>query len=162
MLGAARRCARTLAVACGLLFVFAASAELRAQTAYRDVAAFSNLPIQPFGLAAYQAPAGPLWVKWRGLDAGLAADTLTLAECRSNRDSCSPAASRFLAIVDEARGLDGRRRLGIVNRTINHCFDARVEPGDIATTCQDTDLHGLHHVVPSLCDAAVSGPLPQR
>jgi predicted transglutaminase-like cysteine proteinase len=112
MAGLARGAARTLAFFCALIFAFAAPA--LAQTIRVEA-----LPSEPFGLSTYQAPAGPLWVKWRGMDADLAADTNVIAQCRANIDACPPPARRFLAIIEEARGLDGRQRLGIVNRAIN-------------------------------------------
>jgi predicted transglutaminase-like cysteine proteinase len=43
-----------------------------------------------------------------------------IARCRAQPEACgSPAASQFIAIVDDARLYTGRARLGSVNRAIN-------------------------------------------
>jgi predicted transglutaminase-like cysteine proteinase len=74
---------------------------------------------EPFGRMTSTAPAGPLWIKWRGLDDGFAKDEEAVAQCRTDESSCAPAAARLVALIDEARTLSGRRRLAIVNRAIN-------------------------------------------
>lgn len=116
----ARRLARTLAIFCGAAIVMGTAFPPPAQAAsVTDIGGNEKAAAEPFGLGVYQAPLGPLWIKWRGMDEGLAADAETLARCRADGIACSPAARRFLAIVDEARGLDGRQRLGVVNRAVN-------------------------------------------
>jgi predicted transglutaminase-like cysteine proteinase len=74
---------------------------------------------EPFGLFVFQAPEGTLWQKWRGVSADIAADRAALAACRAAAATCSPAAKRFSAVIDAARGLDGRARLDAVNRAVN-------------------------------------------
>ena len=74
---------------------------------------------EPFGRATSYAPAGPLWIKWRGIDTGLAQDEATIEHCRADEMSCAPAAARLVALIDEARTLTGRQRLAVVNRAVN-------------------------------------------
>jgi predicted transglutaminase-like cysteine proteinase len=81
--------------------------------------AMLNRNAEPFSLASKLAPAGPLWMKWRGFDDGLAKDTDMLTRCRVEPASCTDGANSLVALVDEARTLAGRRKLGIVNRAIN-------------------------------------------
>ena len=75
---------------------------------------------EPFGLAATSLSAGGLHDKWLGVQRRLDDDMVQLALCEGDRDGCvSPAALRFLDIVDAARLRDGRARLGEINRTFN-------------------------------------------
>jgi predicted transglutaminase-like cysteine proteinase len=75
---------------------------------------------EPFGLFPFRALEGPLWIKWRGIEADIAAEAPILALCRSQPDRClSPAAARFLATIAEAREFNGRVKLAVVNRNIN-------------------------------------------
>jgi len=75
---------------------------------------------EPFELFTFRAPEGLLWVKWRGVEAEMGAEAKVIAECRAEPDRCaSPAAARFLSIVDAARALAGRARLQRVNREVN-------------------------------------------
>lgn len=75
---------------------------------------------EPFGLFASPLHEGGLRDKWLGVERELDGELLVLALCEENRDSCaSPAALRFLAIVEDAKARDGRARLGEINRAIN-------------------------------------------
>jgi predicted transglutaminase-like cysteine proteinase len=75
---------------------------------------------EPFGLFASPLSAGAVREKWQGLARKLDDERVQLALCDGDRDRCvSPAALRFLAIVDVARVRDGRARLGEINRAIN-------------------------------------------
>ena len=75
---------------------------------------------EPFGLAATSLTAGGLNDKWLGVQRRLDDDMVQLALCEGDRDGCvSPAALKFLDIVDAARSRDGRARLGEVNRAFN-------------------------------------------
>jgi len=75
---------------------------------------------EPFGLGAWGLSAGMLNDKWRELARKLDDDRVQIALCDGDRERCvSPAALRFLAIVDQARARDGRARLGEINRAIN-------------------------------------------
>jgi predicted transglutaminase-like cysteine proteinase len=75
---------------------------------------------QPFGLFASALSYGGLREKWLGVQRRLDDEMVQLALCDGDRDRCvSPAALRFLAIVDAARTREGRARLGEINRAIN-------------------------------------------
>jgi predicted transglutaminase-like cysteine proteinase len=75
---------------------------------------------EPFGLFASRLSDGGLREKWMGVQRRLDDEMVQLAICDSDRDRCvSPAALQFLAIVDNARGREGRARLGEINRAIN-------------------------------------------
>jgi len=79
---------------------------------------------EPFGLAA-SLTAGGLHDKWLGVRRRLEDDMVQLALCEGDRDGCvSPAALKFLDIVDAARERDGRARLGEVNRAFNLAIKA--------------------------------------
>ena len=75
---------------------------------------------EPFGLFASKLSGGGLREKWLGVERKLEDERVQLALCDGDRERCvSPAALRFLAIVDNARAREGRARLGEVNRAIN-------------------------------------------
>lgn len=75
---------------------------------------------EPFGLATAVAPEGPLWVTWRRLQSEIQAEKLIVARCRAEPDSCSsPAALRFIAIVDGGRQHEGLIRIKHINRAVN-------------------------------------------
>jgi predicted transglutaminase-like cysteine proteinase len=58
--------------------------------------------------------------KWRTVEHKLDDERVQLALCEGDRERCaSPAALRFLSIVDNARAREGRARLGEINRAIN-------------------------------------------
>jgi predicted transglutaminase-like cysteine proteinase len=75
---------------------------------------------EPFGLAASSLTSGGLYDKWLGVERRLEDDMVQLALCEGDRDGCvSPAALKFLDIVDAARSREGRARLGEINRAFN-------------------------------------------
>jgi predicted transglutaminase-like cysteine proteinase len=75
---------------------------------------------EPFGLLVSAVYAGGVREKWRDVERKLADERVQLALCDGDRERCvSPAALRFLAIVDDARAREGRARLGEINRAIN-------------------------------------------
>ena len=75
---------------------------------------------EPFGVFAFRLYGGELWEKWIGVQRTLADEIVQLALCNGDRERCvSPAALRFLAIVDNAKAREGRARLGEINRAIN-------------------------------------------
>ena len=75
---------------------------------------------EPFGLTVSTVFAGGVREKWRGVEQKLGDEWVQLALCDGDRERCaSPAALRFLAIVDGARAREGRARLGEINRAIN-------------------------------------------
>jgi predicted transglutaminase-like cysteine proteinase len=75
---------------------------------------------EPFGVLAFRLSAGGLRKKWLGVRRKLDEERVQLALCDEDREHCaSPAALRFLAIVDRAKSRQGRARLGEINRAIN-------------------------------------------
>jgi len=75
---------------------------------------------EPFGVFAFRLADGGLWEKWLGVLRKLDDEQVQLALCDGDRERCvSPAALRFLAIVDNAKAREGRSRLGEINRVIN-------------------------------------------
>lgn len=75
---------------------------------------------EPFGGEARDISAGVLNDKWRELERKLDDERVQIALCDGDREHCvSPAALRFLTIVDQARAREGRARLGEINRAIN-------------------------------------------
>jgi predicted transglutaminase-like cysteine proteinase len=75
---------------------------------------------EPFGLYTSTLSAGALREKWLGVERKLGDERVQLALCDGDRDRCvSAAALQLLAIVDNARAVEGRARLGEINRAIN-------------------------------------------
>lgn len=111
---------RAILVMCGLILLGSA-AELRAGTLLSPGAGvLVRKSAEPFGVFAFAISAGDLRQKWLALKDRLDDDMVQLALCDGDRDNCaSPAALKLLAIVDQARGRDGRARLGEANRAIN-------------------------------------------
>src|SRR5712692_11707393 len=111
---------RAVALAWGMAW-FGPAADLAAGTL--DSTGSSALiggSIEPFGLVAYPLSFGGLREKGLGGERKLDDERVQLALCDGDRDRCvSPAALRFLAIVDNAKALEGRARLGEINRAIN-------------------------------------------
>ncbi len=106
-------------VACALAWF--GPAELRAEAL---VALGPVQPIQrsaePFGLAASPLSGGGLYDKWQGVQRRLDDELVQIALCDGDRDGCvSPAALKFLDIIDTAKLRDGRARLGEINRALN-------------------------------------------
>ena len=78
------------------------------------------LPLaEPFDLPPTRVPTGEISEKWRELQSRILTDEKMIAACRSNENTCSQAARRFLAIVKLGRKHEGRARLGWLNRTVN-------------------------------------------
>ena len=75
---------------------------------------------QPFGLSTSMMTAGMLLEKWLGVRREVDDERLVLKGCEEDPASCqSQVALQFLAIIDSARTLHGRARLGVINRAIN-------------------------------------------
>ena len=75
---------------------------------------------EPFGVFAFRLSGGGMREKWLGVQRKLDDELVQLALCDGDRERCvSPAALRFLAIVDNAKAREGRARLGEINRAIN-------------------------------------------
>lgn len=111
---------RALIVACGVAW-FGPGAPATAGTLLSPGAAnLIRKSAEPFGLSATSLSYGGLYDKWQGVQRRLADELVQLALCEGDPDRCvSPAALKFLAIVDTARHREGRARIGEVNRAIN-------------------------------------------
>ena len=110
---------RACIIACGLAWI--GPVDLWAQTPEPLASAeLAERSVEPFGLSASPLPAGGLTDKWLGVQRRLDDEMVQLALCEGDRDGCaSPAALKFLDIVDAARSREGRARLGEINRAIN-------------------------------------------
>jgi predicted transglutaminase-like cysteine proteinase len=108
-------------MAAGVLAFMLAANTAEAQLIRKD-ALLSALPgraNEPFGLSAAPAPAGPMWIRWREFDTGVAQSADAISRCRAEPSTCSPAQTRLIALIDIARNADGRARFGLVNREVN-------------------------------------------
>jgi predicted transglutaminase-like cysteine proteinase len=114
------RALRAFAFACGLSWC-GPTAELGATTLLSPgPGILIGRSIEPFGLATTILFGGSLHEKWRGVRHRLDDELVQLALCDGDREGCvSPAALKFLAIIDAAKAREGRARLGEVNRAIN-------------------------------------------
>lgn len=105
-------------VACGLAWF--APADSRAEMPVPPDPAEVATRAEPFALAASMLAGGGLRDKWLAVQRRLDDERVQLALCEGDRDGCvSPAALKFLDIVDAARVREGRARLGEINRAIN-------------------------------------------
>jgi predicted transglutaminase-like cysteine proteinase len=77
---------------------------------------------EPFGLFTFVAPDSLVWFKWRKVADDIRAQEPALLRCLADATACSPAAARFLEIVKEARGHEGRVRLNFVNQRVNNAI----------------------------------------
>ncbi|KRR30284.1 transglutaminase-like cysteine peptidase [Bradyrhizobium retamae] len=106
-------------VACGLAWF--GPVDLRAETGEPSAPVeMIQRSAEPFGLVASALSSGGLHDKWIGVQRRLDDEMVQLALCEGDRDGCvSPAALKFLDIVDAARLREGRTRLGEINRAVN-------------------------------------------
>jgi predicted transglutaminase-like cysteine proteinase len=131
----ARGCRATLA-ALGLILLGSASALAAPLMPFRAADLVASAA-EPFGRPTAASSDNTLREKWQGVAREIEAEALVLALCEEDRSRCaSPAALRFLAIVDEGRARDGRARLGDVNRALN----LAVRPGDDLALYGATDV----------------------
>ena len=80
---------------------------------------------------------GSLRAKWLGVEREVDDERHVLKMCDQNRAACqSQTALQFLAIVESGRTLDGRARLGEINRAIN----LKIKP------MSDLALYGIEDV----------------
>ena len=114
------RALRAVMIACSLAG-FGSTAEVRAGTLLSPgTAVLLQKSIEPFGRATALLMDGGLHDKWLGVQRRLDDEMVQLALCEGDREGCvSPAALKFLAIIDTAKARDGRARLGEINRAIN-------------------------------------------
>ena len=75
---------------------------------------------EPFGLSTVAAAKGALSATWQNLQREIQFDQRIVVQCRAEPPSCaSPAALRFIAIVNEGNGHAGLARIGHINRAVN-------------------------------------------
>ena len=74
---------------------------------------------EPFGMFAFRAPEGLLWVKWRALEPALRADRDRLEACRAAPERCDGVTGRFAALIANAAKTSGTARADLVNRSLN-------------------------------------------
>jgi predicted transglutaminase-like cysteine proteinase len=92
---------------------------------------------EPFGISTAKVTAGALLEKWLDVEREIDTELQVLRSCDGNRASCqSQTALEFLAIVDGARTLEGRARIGEINRA----FNLRIKPKS------DLALYGVDDV----------------
>jgi predicted transglutaminase-like cysteine proteinase len=118
-------------MACGMVS-FGPASDLAAGTL---LSPGSRKSAEPFGIFAFRLSGGGLWEKWLGVQRKLDDEQVQLALCDRDRKRCvSPAALRFLAIVDNAKAREGRARIGEINRAINlaiHPMSDLAQDGEI-------------------------------
>ena len=74
---------------------------------------------EPFLSVSYHSPEGPMWARWRKMQAGIRSGQDVLSKCLKEEATCPVAATRLLAIINDARGHEKLDELGLVNRAIN-------------------------------------------
>ncbi len=77
------------------------------------------VPVEPFNMPANAALPEELASKWSDLQSRILADEKTIAACRLDEVSCSPAARRFLSLVESGGKNEPRVQLGRINRAVN-------------------------------------------
>ena len=91
---------------------------------------------QPFGMDASAPLKGGLHNKWSAVKKMLPREHKALMRCRADAGTCTPAAKRFLAVLDKALTSEGWARIGEINRSIN----LNIKPVDDAAQYGATDL----------------------
>lgn len=80
---------------------------------------------EPFGLSTVAAAEGALSATWRKLQIEIQSDERIVVQCRAEPQSCaSPAALRFIAIVNEGDRYEGLAKIGRINRAVNLAIGA--------------------------------------
>jgi len=111
---------RAVLLAWGLTMICTPAALIAAQLNSPGSVDPANRSDEPFGLSTTMVAMGPLLEKWLGVEREVDDERQVLKMCDQNRASCqSQTALQFLAIVESGRTLDGRARLGEINRAIN-------------------------------------------
>ena len=86
---------------------------------------------EPFGVQTVVAPQSWFTDNWPRLQSDIQADAVIVTQCRTNHESCSPAALQFVGIVDEARQQEGVARIGHINRAVNLAIRAKRQEGPL-------------------------------
>lgn len=74
---------------------------------------------EPFDLETSTPVKGRLQQKWAGVKKKLPREARLLHQCRNDAVTCTPAAKRFLAVIDKASTRTGWTRIAEINRAIN-------------------------------------------
>ena len=75
---------------------------------------------EPFKQTTYLAPYGLLWKKWQPVENAIETEMRVISGCQQTPEKCpAGAATKFNDILSEALKVEGRARLGIVNRATN-------------------------------------------
>jgi predicted transglutaminase-like cysteine proteinase len=110
---------RAVLLACGMAWFGAAGASAGTPE-LSGALELAGPSAEPFGLSTSPISGGGLLAKWLAVAHKIDDERVQLALCDGDRERCaSDAASKFLPIVDDARALEGRARLGEINRAIN-------------------------------------------
>ena len=91
---------------------------------------------EPFGAESSAPLIGGLHNKWSAVKKMLPRQSRTLMQCRASAAACTPAAKRFLAILDRALAREGWARIAEINRAIN----LNIRPVDDMTQYGVVDL----------------------
>src|SRR5260221_1010528 len=111
---------RAILLACGLFLICLPTHLMAAPSTPRGSLDPTVGPDEPFGLSTATVTKGPVLEKWLNVEREVDDEQLVLRSCEEDRASCqSPTALQFLAIVDSGRALEGRARIGEINRAIN-------------------------------------------
>jgi predicted transglutaminase-like cysteine proteinase len=109
-----------LLLACGLSLICLPTELMAAQLNLPGSVDRADSSSDPFGLSTATVTTGAVLDKWLRVEREVDDERLVLRMCEEDRASCqSQAALQFLAIVDSGRRLEGRARLGEINRAIN-------------------------------------------
>jgi predicted transglutaminase-like cysteine proteinase len=93
-------------------------------------------PSQPFGAELSGLVQGGLQRKWSAVKRKLPREHAILMRCEAHPAACTPAAKRFLGVLDKARTQEGWARIAEVNRAIN----LNIRPVDDLTQYGVVDL----------------------
>lgn len=105
---------------CVALAAMGAATAATAGPAFAALSAGSGEAAEPFGGLTLALRDGALNDKWRAVEREIDDELLVIALCQENRERCASAAAlQFLSIVDRASRLEGRARIGEINRAIN-------------------------------------------
>jgi predicted transglutaminase-like cysteine proteinase len=111
---------RAILLACGLFLIFSPTHLMAAPLNSPESVDWAISSDEPFGLSTATVTTGAVLEKWLNVEREADDERQVLRMCEENRASCqSPTALQFLAIVDSGRALEGRARVGEINRAIN-------------------------------------------
>ena len=89
--------------------------------------AAEKLDREPFGRRATPVTQRSVQAKWDGVEADIRADRQVLQACVTDRTGCPAAATRFLAIIDDARARRGLDKYDAVNRAVNTAIGIKTD-----------------------------------